>query len=49
MRAVAFPEILKKILIVLLVQGRLVYEGCNLYKNSEKNSFSMIGSGTAHP
>jgi hypothetical protein len=49
MRATAFPEILRKILIVLLVQGRLVHEGYSLYRNSEKNSFSIIGSGLARP
>jgi hypothetical protein len=49
MRAAAFPKILKKILIVLLVQGWLIHEGCNLSTKFEKNYFSMIGSGTGHP
>jgi hypothetical protein len=49
MRATAFTEILRKIPLVLLVQGWLVHEGCSLYRNIEKNSFSIIGSWTAHP
>jgi len=49
MRAAAFPEIFRKILVVLLVQGRLVHEGCSLSRNFQKNSYSVIGSGTARP
>jgi len=33
---------------VLFVQGRLIHEGCSLSRKFEKNSFSIIGSGTAH-
>jgi hypothetical protein len=36
MRAATFPEILRKILIVILIQGRLVHEGCSLPRNFEK-------------
>jgi hypothetical protein len=47
MRAAAFTEILRKILTVLLVQGLHVHEGYGLSRNFEKNSYSIIGSGTA--
>jgi len=49
MRVADFPENLRKILVVLLVQGRLVHEDCSLSINVDKNSYSIIGSGTAHP
>jgi len=48
MRAAAFQENLRKILIVLLVQGRLIHEGYSLSRKFEKNSYSIIGSGTVH-
>jgi hypothetical protein len=49
MRVADFPEMLIKILVVLLVQGRLVHEDCSLSRNVDKNSCSIIGSETAHP
>jgi len=46
MKAAAFQGNLRKILRVLLVQGRLIHEGCSLSRKFEKNSYSIIGSGT---
>jgi hypothetical protein len=36
MRAADFPEMLRKILVVLLVQGRLIHEGCILSRKFDK-------------